>query len=124
VGLRNFFEGKEIKELRSQVESNQCDPAAHFNLGIAYEKAGRKKEAIQEFENTLKTHSSSAEAHYNLAILYESMKMGEKAILHIIKAGNFFGNKNDQVNKLEARRLLREYYRKFDVKPEDFPLSD
>ena len=124
MGLRKFFESKEIKELKARVESRPGDPAAHFNLGAEYEKAGRAEEAICEFEETLKGNANSAEAHYNLAILYESMNKGDKAIFHIIKAGNLFGNKNDQVNKVEARGLLRKYYRKFNVKPEDFPKND
>ena len=119
MGLKNLFESKEIKELRANSKSNLGDPAAHFNLGAAYEKAGRTEDAIREFEETLKGNPNSAEAHYNLAILYASFNKGEKAILHILQAGNLFGNKNDQVNKVEARGLLREYYRKFDIKPED-----
>ena len=124
MGLRKFFESKEIKELRARVESMPGDPAAHFNLGAEYEKAGRTEEAVREFEETLKGNANSAEAHYNLAVLYESMNKGDKAIFHILKAGNLFGNKNDQVKKVEARGLLRKYYRKFNVKPEDFPKSD
>ena len=124
MGLRNIFASKEIKELKARVESRPGDPAAHFNLGAEYEKAGRAEEAICEFEETLKGNANSAEAHYNLAILYESMNKGDKAIFHILKAGNLFGNKNDQVNKVEARGLLRKYYRKFNVKPEDFPKND
>ena len=124
MGLRKIFESKEIKELKARVESRPGDPAAHFNLGAEYEKTGRAEEAICEFEETLKGNANSAEAHYNLAILYESMNKGDKAIFHILKAGNLFGNKNDQVNKVEARGLLRKYYRKFNVKPEDFPKND
>ena len=119
-----IFESKEIKVLRAQAESTPVDPAAHFNLGAAYEKSGRPKDAIREFEETLKGNPKSAEAHYNLALLYENLGEGENAILHILKAGNLFRNKNDQVNKMEARGLLRQYYRKFDFKPEDFPQAD
>ena len=117
MGLRKIFESKEIKELRARVESMPGDPAAHFNMGAEYEKAGRAEEAIREFEETLKGNANSAEAHYNLAILYESMNKGDKAIFHILNAGNLFGNKNDQVNKVEARGLLRKYYRKFNASP-------
>lgn len=120
MGLRKIFESREIKELRAKMESSKDDPEAHFNLGTAYERAGRVKEAVHEFEETLKVNPKSAEANYNLAILYERANEGEKAILHILKAGNLFSNKNDQVNKVEARGLLREYYKKFDAKPEDF----
>jgi len=114
-----FFESKEIKELKSRVDSAPNDPEAHFYLGAAYEKYGRYKDAIREFEETLKGNPKSAEAHYNLALLHENRLEGEKAIFHIINAGNLFGNKNDQVNKIEARRLLRKYYQKFNIKPEE-----
>lgn len=119
-----IFESKEIKALRAQVESMPDDPAVHFNLGAAYEKAGRVKDAVREFEETLQHNPKSAEAHYNLALLYEKLNEGEKAILNILKAGNLFSSKNDQVNKVESRGLLRQYYRKFNVKPEDFPQPD
>ena len=66
----------------------------------------------------------SAEAHYNLALIYENMNEGKKATLHILKSGNLFSNKNDQVNKMEARGLLRQYYRKFNIQPEDLPEQD
>ena len=121
VGLRKFFESKEIKELKSQIEYSPDDPEAHFRLGAAYEKSGRVEEAIIQFQETLKGNPASAEAHYNLAILYERRGEGQKAILYILKAGNLFSEKNDQINKVEARGLLREYYRKFNFKPEDFP---
>jgi len=124
VGFKKIFESNEIKELRAQAKAMPDDPAVHFNLGAAYEKAGREKEAILEFEETLKGNPKSAEAHFNLAILYESVSQGEKAVLHILQAGNLFSNKNDQVNKVEARGLLRKYYRKFNIKPEDFPSID
>ena len=119
--FKKIFESKAIKVLRAQMESTPDDPAVHFNLGTAYEKAGRVKDAVREFKETLKGNPKSAEAHYNLALLNENLGEGESAILHILKAGNLFSNKNDQVNKMEARGLLRQYYRKFNFKPEDFP---
>jgi len=119
VGLKKIFESREIKELRAKVELEPQDPAAHFNLGAAYERAGWVDEAIHEFEETLKGNPASAESHYNLAILYESVKNGEKAIYNILKAGTLFGNKNDAVNKAESRRLSREYYRKFNLQPQE-----
>ena len=122
--FRKIFESKEIKLLRTQMESTPDDPAVHFNLGTAYEKAGRVKDAVREFKETLKGNPKSAEAHYNLALLYKKLGAGENAILHILKSGNLFSNKNDQVNKMEARGLLRQYYRKFNFKPEDFPQAD
>ena len=114
-----FFENKKIKERKKELGLQPNDPAAHFNLGAAYDKAGKLHDAIKEFKETIKFHPNSAEAHFNLGILYDSVKQGEKAIMHILKAGNLFGDKNDSVNKMESRRLLKEFYKKFGFKPED-----
>ncbi len=119
--FKSLFENKEVKERKAELSLSPDDPAAHFNLATAYEKAGRIREAIHEFEETIKIHSHSAEAHYNLGILYENLNQGKKAIVNILKAGTLFGDKNDQTNKMESRRLLKEFYRKFGFKPEDFP---
>jgi len=99
------------------------DPGAHFNLGAAYNKAGKIHDAVREFEETVKIHSGSAEAHFNLGVLYASLNKSEKAIVHILKAGNLFGEKNDSVNKMESRRLLKEFYKKFGFKPEDIAVE-
>ena len=115
----SFFENKEIKERKKELALEPNDPAAHFNLGAAYDKAGKLHDAIKEFEATIKIHPNSAEAHFNLGVLYETVNQGEKAIVHILKAGNLFGDKNDAVNKMESRRLLKEFYKKFGFKPED-----
>ncbi|MBC8283990.1 MAG: tetratricopeptide repeat protein [Nitrospinae bacterium] len=114
-----FFESKEIKQRKAGLSAAPNDPAAHFNLGAAYDQAGKVKDAVHEFEETIKIHPNSAEAHFNLGVLYETLNQGEKAIVHILKAGNLFGEKNDSVNKMEARRLLKQFYKKFGFKPEE-----
>ena len=119
-----IFKSKEIKQRKAELSIAPDDPATHFNLGAAYNKAGNIKEAVHEFEKTIKINPNSAEAHFNLGILYESLNQGEKAILHILKAGNLFGEKNDSVNKMESRKLLKEFYKKFGFKPEDMKMEE
>ena len=114
-----FFESKVIKNRNKELSLRPDDAAAHFNLGTAYDKAGKIRDAVKEFEETIKFHPNSAEAHFNLGVLCSTLNQGDKAILHILKAGNLFGEKNDQVNKMESRRLLIEFYKKFGFKPED-----
>ena len=115
----DLFENKEIKQRKTELNLRPNDPEAHFNLGAAYDKAGKIRKAVLEFEKTIKIHSNSAEAHFNLGVLYSSLNEGEKAITHIIKAGNLFGERNDAVNKMESRRLLKAFYKKFGFKAEN-----
>ena len=79
-----FFESKEIKQRKAELSIAPDDPATHFSLGPASNKAGNIKEAVHEFEKTIKINPNSAEAHFNLGILYESLDQGEKAIVHIL----------------------------------------
>ena len=97
-----------------------CDNIAIINKGkiLAVDSPNELKNRFGS-EKTIKINPNSAEAHFNLGILYESLDQGEKAIVHILKAGNLFGEKNDSVNKMESRKLLKEFYKKFGFKPED-----
>ena len=63
----SFFENKEIKERKKELSLQPNDPAAHFNLGTAYDKAGKLHDAIKEFEATIKIHPNSAEARPRVA---------------------------------------------------------
>ena len=115
----NYLRIRKLSKKKTELSLRPDDPEAHFNLGAAYVKAGKIRKAVLEFEETIKFHSNSAEAHFNLGVLYGSLNEGEKAITHIIKAGNLFGEKNDAVNKMESRRLLKEFYKKFGFKAEN-----
>jgi tetratricopeptide (TPR) repeat protein len=121
MGIWNIFsEGREIKKHKERLQSNPDDAEAHFYLASAYEEKGRLQDAIAEFKETLRLNPKSAEVHFNLGILYETVKDGRNAILHILKAGNLFGEKGDPDNKERALKRLRDYYQKFGFKPEDF----
>jgi len=115
-----FAESQDIKKHKKRLQNNPDDAEAHFYLASAYEEKGRFPEAIDEFRETLRLNPKSAEAHFNLGILYEKVNDGRNAIVHILKAGNLFGEKGDSGNKERALKRLRDYYRKFGFKPEDF----
>ncbi|GJL79118.1 MAG: hypothetical protein NPINA01_21070 [Nitrospinaceae bacterium] len=115
-----FSEGKTIKKLKERLQNNSDDAEAHFCLAAAYEEKGRLAEAIDEFNETVRLNPKSAEAHFNLGILYEKVNDGRNAIIHILKAGNLFGEKGDANNKERSRKRLRDYYQKFGFQPEDF----
>ena len=51
---------------------------AHYNLGFALSKTGRRKQAISSYKQALLLKPDFAEAHHNLAILY--LEQGERAL--------------------------------------------
>ena len=52
--FNKLFESKEIKQLKALAQSMPNDPEACFNLGTAYQKLGRYKDAVCEFKKTIK----------------------------------------------------------------------
>lgn len=121
MGLLDIFgEGKDIKKYKERLQSFPDDAEAHFYLATAYEEKGRLQEAIGEFKETLRLNPKSAQSYFNLGILYAKANDGKKAILHILKAGNLFNEKGDSHNKERAYKRLRDYYKKYGFKPEDF----
>lgn len=120
MGWFDIFASGTIKKYQQRLQSNPDDAEAHFYLAAAYEEKGRVKDAIREFQEALRLNPRSAETHFNLGILYEQTNDGKNAVVHILKAGNLFGEKGDAANKERARKRLRDYYQKFGFKPEDF----
>ncbi len=117
------FDSKDIKKYKAVVRENPEDAGAHFYLAAAYEQKERFPEALAEFEESLRINPNSAVTHFNLGILYEKVGDGRNAIVHITKAGSLFAERSDLHNKERARKRLRDYYKKFGFKPEEFEES-
>lgn len=54
---------------------------AHNDLGLAYSKSGKHREAIKAFKEAILMKPDYAEAHYNLAITYLILKDNDAALL-------------------------------------------
>ena len=60
-----------------QEQALQIQPdnaQAHNDLGLAYGKSGKHREAIKAFKEAILIKPDYAEAHYNLAITYLILK--------------------------------------------------
>lgn len=66
------------QEQAIQVQPDNAQ--AHNDLGLAYSRSGRHREAIKAFREAILLKPDYAEAHYNLAITYLILK-DEKAAL-------------------------------------------
>ena len=124
MGFLDWFRDDKTGEVLQKLRHHPDDPKLHFELGVEYERLGRNAEAIEAFQETLKLHPQSAETHFNLGSLYEKLQDGRNAIVHMMKAGNLFSERNDTDNKDKARKRVREYYSKFKLNPEEFPDKD
>jgi tetratricopeptide (TPR) repeat protein len=67
-----------------QEQALQIQPdnaQAHNDLGLAYSKSGKHREAIKAFKEAILIKPDHAEAHYNLAITYLILKDKDAALL-------------------------------------------
>jgi len=113
MALWNIFGGGELGKCRRAVEENPDDPEAHFRLAALCEEREEYPEAIRHFQETLRLAPRSAEAHFNLGVLYEKSGDGDRAIVHMNRAGTLFSERGDGENKERARKRLRQYYEKY-----------
>ncbi len=75
---------------------------------------------LSAIETELKTHPDDAAAHYEVGQVYDRMGDGANAIIHMKKAETLKKAQGDVKGLAEARRNLRQYFQKYDFKPEDF----
>ena len=78
---------------------------------------------IEKFEEDVKRGSTDPETFFSLGRLYDRKGDGANAIIHTKKAEEIFLKKEDVKGVAEARRSLRNYYEKYNYKPEDFELT-
>jgi tetratricopeptide (TPR) repeat protein len=67
-----------------QEQALQIQPdnaQAHNDLGLAYSKSGKHRDAIKAFKEAILIKPDYAEAHYNLAITYLILKDKDSALL-------------------------------------------
>jgi tetratricopeptide (TPR) repeat protein len=51
------------------IARNPADPVAHYNLGVVYQGAGDRRDALREYDLALRSNSRYVPALYNKAIL-------------------------------------------------------
>ena len=55
----------------------------HYDLGVAYAKAGFMRDSMREYEEAIKSDGTNADAHYNLALMYKNVEANyNRAALH------------------------------------------
>lgn len=69
-------EREELKKKMAEAEENLKKERAlyHYNLGVAYSKAGLYDEALLEYKRSLILDKDNPDAYYNLAVIYKDIK--------------------------------------------------
>jgi predicted RND superfamily exporter protein len=112
------FEKKMIETIKQMLDSQiqRMDKNAQKN-------EEENKAHIEKLNRDIKQNPNSAESHFSLGETYDSLGDGANAILSTLKAEELFLNSKDRAGVAKCRRALRDYYAKYDYKPEDFKIS-
>ncbi len=123
VALQSNAAEEAVRLIKRAARKSPFDPAIFVNLGAAYRKAGRLKEAREAYEEAVKLKPDLAEAYFNLGKVLFALEDADAAIAAsrkclalkptmaeaYINLGNAYKLKNDGENALaayeEARRL-------------------
>ena len=69
-----------IADAKTKVDAMPDDPPRHYNLGIAYYKAGQYSDAIGAFQKAVELKADYKEAFYNLGLSQEKARQTSNAI--------------------------------------------
>jgi hypothetical protein len=121
---------QKIHELSEEWQRHFVDAVNHFLekelTRLRKDKAEPKegvKGKIEKYQAELKQGSRDPETFISLARLYDRMQDGAGAIINAKKAEKIFVNQKNVKGTAEARRSLRNYFEKYNYKPEDFDLD-
>lgn len=75
-----------LRSARAQVKANPTDAKAHYQLGVLLKKAGRKREAAQEFLDATEIDPTMYVAFHDLSVCSDDQQLIEEAIHRLEKA--------------------------------------
>ena len=95
---------------KKAVAIDPNDSESLLNIGIAYSKKRKTKEAISYYQKTIAADPNSAEAHHHLGIAYNEKGNVDKAISSLKNAVNLDNNNADAhalIGDLYLRKALK-----------------
>ncbi len=71
---------KDVETFKKFIKLKPDDANAYGNLGVAYSKLGKYKEAIESYKHAIKLKPEFAGAHYNLGAAYLMLNDRDSAL--------------------------------------------
>lgn len=111
---------KAVQCFKKALELRPEDAMCHYSLALVSNLAGLTDEAFHHYREAIRLNPEFAKAISNLAMLHYSLKQGRETIENLLKAEKLFEKQGDAQMAANAKDLLRECYKEFGFKPEDF----
>jgi len=112
----------EIRNLEAKLMEHPFDANLQFVLGSEYWVLDDHDKAIEHYQRALQLDPEYDPALLNLSSIYNHKGDGAEAIIHMKKAEAIFLKRQDVKSLAKARKMLRDYFAKYQFKPEDFEL--
>ena len=127
--LAHFNLGIRYGKLRMNLEAAQSfrealrlkpeAPMVHYSLAVVSNLIGEIDEAFKQYKEAIRINPDFGRAHSNIAMLYYGLKHGKETIHHLARAAELFKQTGDEFMEKNARDLIQECGREFDLTPED-----
>ena len=112
----------EIRNLEAKLMEHPLDADLQFVLGSEYWVLDNPDKAIEHYQRALQLDPEYDTALLNLSSIYNLKGDGAEAIIHMKKAEAIFLKREDVKSLANARKKLRDFFAKYQYKPEDFEL--
>lgn len=100
--------------LEQYTRPEATDPAEiHFRKAWQFRKDKNFKAAADEFSKSLECDPEKPATHFNLALVLDSLKDGERACQHAIKALKLFERDGDISKISTALKLVEKLQKKY-----------
>jgi tetratricopeptide (TPR) repeat protein len=95
---------KGLKDLETAI--NRERSIYHYNLAVAYTRAGLRNEAVRAYETSLGFDDQNADAYYNLALVYQSL--GDRPRQAVINFRRYLELRPDAVDARDVLDSIEE----------------
>ena len=107
------------RHFREALRLKPESPIVHYSLAVVCNLIGETDNAFHHYNEAIRLNPEFAKAHSNLAMLSYSLKRGKETIHHLLKAVEMFEKTGDDFMAKNAKSLLKDCLKEFNLTAEE-----